>query len=275
ANAQACRISSFLNPAIRVLTQYPTPQPLPLVPPVSSALHMLLNFPVGAYSEIWFPNGNLGLVHRLVGMLRDSLECLLPIGNEAEPQAENPDVHGKEDTDNVLPPLAIVLTKIAAEHKEAREVLKKECLPGESDRALPVDKGRSLSARLIRLLTCIRFPKLKETVGTLFFSICEENAAEFVKEIGFGNGAGFLVMNNIPFPHPDSLSSSSPERPYDVVTGEYIDAAKRANAELAAMTDEEKEREAEKLFVLFERLNKTGVITAENPVGKAIREGKV
>lgn len=40
------------------------------------------------------------------------------------------------------------------------------------------------------------------------------------------------------------------------------------------MTDEEKEREAEKLFVLFERMQRTGVISAENPVGKAQREGR-
>lgn len=41
---------------------------------------------------------------------------------------------------------------------------------------------------------------------------------------------------------------------------------------LSEMTDEEKEREAERLFVLFERLKKTGVIDVENPVAKAMRE---
>lgn len=39
------------------------------------------------------------------------------------------------------------------------------------------------------------------------------------------------------------------------------------------MTDEEKEREAEKLFVLFERLEKSGGM--ENPIKKAMREGKM
>ena len=39
------------------------------------------------------------------------------------------------------------------------------------------------------------------------------------------------------------------------------------------MTDEEKEREAEKLFVLFERLEKAGGM--EHPIKKALREGKL
>ncbi len=39
------------------------------------------------------------------------------------------------------------------------------------------------------------------------------------------------------------------------------------------MTDEEKEREAEKLFVLFERLKATGVVNAINPVEQAARQG--
>ena len=39
------------------------------------------------------------------------------------------------------------------------------------------------------------------------------------------------------------------------------------------MTEEEKEREAEKLFVLFERLEKAGGM--ENPIKKALREGRM
>ena len=38
------------------------------------------------------------------------------------------------------------------------------------------------------------------------------------------------------------------------------------------MTDEEKEREAERLFVLFDRLEETGI--SVNPVRKARQEGK-
>jgi hypothetical protein len=45
------------------------------------------------------------------------------------------------------------------------------------------------------------------------------------------------------------------------ITGTYYDDA--ISQELANMTDEEKEREAERLFVLFDRLNKTGVMKVD------------
>lgn len=62
--------------------------------------------------------------------------------------------------------------------------------------------------------------------------------------------------------------------PLDInpVTGQRLDMEE--SPRLADMTDEEKEREAEKLFVLFERLRKTGVVDVENPVSKAGREGR-
>jgi hypothetical protein len=42
------------------------------------------------------------------------------------------------------------------------------------------------------------------------------------------------------------------------------------------MTDEEKEQEAEKLFVLFDRLEKSGAIPAsQNPIRKAVQEGRL
>lgn len=40
------------------------------------------------------------------------------------------------------------------------------------------------------------------------------------------------------------------------------------------MTDAEKEREAERLFVLFERMNKNGAISVENPIIAAQQSGK-
>ena len=43
---------------------------------------------------------------------------------------------------------------------------------------------------------------------------------------------------------------------------------------LPEMTDEEREREAERLFVLFERLGATGVMNVVNPVEQALNEGR-
>jgi hypothetical protein len=44
-------------------------------------------------------------------------------------------------------------------------------------------------------------------------------------------------------------------------------------AERVSMTDEEKEREVEKLFVLFDRLEKAGGVSPEqNPMRKVIQQ---
>lgn len=40
------------------------------------------------------------------------------------------------------------------------------------------------------------------------------------------------------------------------------------------MSEEEKEQEAERLFVLFERLKKTGVVDVKNPVEVAQQNGR-
>lgn len=41
------------------------------------------------------------------------------------------------------------------------------------------------------------------------------------------------------------------------------------------MTDEEKEREAEKLFVLFDRMNRNGAMSVVNPVKQAQENGQL
>lgn len=62
------------------------------------------------------------------------------------------------------------------------------------------------------------------------------------------------------------------EKEINPITGQYVSSEKQPD--LKDMTDEEKEREAEKLFVLFERLKKTGIIDVENPIAKAMQESQ-
>jgi hypothetical protein len=90
--------------------------------------------------------------------------------------------------------------------------------------------------------------------------------------VGYGNAIGFLMNRNIPLQPPStSQSSNSNEREVNPITGQFLDEENQGPS-LADMTDEEKEREAERLFVLFERLKKTGVVDVENPIAKAMRE---
>lgn len=91
-------------------------------------------------------------------------------------------------------------------------------------------------------------------------------------QIGYGNAAGFLFNRGILSAPPtaeNSGASDSLNPAVNPITG-TLQQQRDAGPE---MTDEEKEREAEKLFVLFERLEKTGAM--ENPLKKALHEGKL
>ncbi|KAE8211254.1 hypothetical protein CF327_g4972 [Tilletia walkeri] len=70
-------------------------------------------------------------------------------------------------------------------------------------------------------------------------------------------------------PNPSTGSASASRRPIDPITGRFADittpAEEASNATLEEMTQEEREAEAERLFVLFERLNRTGVVSVGNP----------
>lgn len=95
--------------------------------------------------------------------------------------------------------------------------------------------------------------------------------------VGYGNVAGFLFNKGIMSAPPRSATSTAPTTtasgvPIDPITG--VQETERKH--LDEMTDEEKEREAEKLFVLFDRLERTGALPpSQNPIRKAAQEGKL
>lgn len=91
-----------------------------------------------------------------------------------------------------------------------------------------------------------------------------------IAQVGYGNVAGFLFNKGIVTGPPSSgeaSNSSDPGPQINPITG----AIEEERAEIE-MTEEEREREAEKLFVLFDRLERTGAVPPEaNPVRRAIQ----
>ena len=93
-----------------------------------------------------------------------------------------------------------------------------------------------------------------------------------IAQVGYGNVAGFLFNKGIVTGPPSSVGEASnaanPEGPQiNPITG----AIEEERAEIE-MTEEEREREAERLFVLFDRLERTGAVPPEaNPVRRAIQ----
>lgn len=101
--------------------------------------------------------------------------------------------------------------------------------------------------------------------------IASDTATTLSSLLGYGNVAGFLFSKNI-MTAPPAPSSSEPS---SSIAGDInpITGTKAQPREPLDMTDEEKEREAEKLFVLFDRLERTGAIPpSQNPIRKAMEK---
>jgi hypothetical protein len=138
-----------------------------------------------------------------------------------------------------------------------------------SDRNLPLGHSQSLSSRLLRLVTNAFTPTLREAIFSLIFQLVNSSSSALVDAIGYGYASGYLFSHNIPV--PPNTQPGVGRADINPVTGQRLDA--EPVPDISEMTEEEREIEAEKLFVLFERMRRLGV-AVENPVRAAQQSGK-
>ena len=153
-----------------------------------------------------------------------------------------------------LMPLLLVLLRVAqSESHIAHSRLREYLLPTTQDRTVPLGQGDSLPHILLRLGATSMEPELRELVLSLFFELSNNDSSRFVSNVGFGNAAGFLASRGIQVSQDDLAEGEGTggEPDFNPITGQLRDLEPQPN--LPEMTTEEKEREAERLFVLFER----------------------
>ncbi|KAK8858858.1 hypothetical protein IAR55_003088 [Kwoniella newhampshirensis] len=202
--------------------------------------------------------------------------------------------------DEVLPPLLLLLTNAAIGSEPIRAVLKETLLPSTLDRSAaagPLESRNGTLGNILRLMGCAGHPQTKNTAGELMWAICKGDAADLCVEIGYGNAAGVLFQKGISGPpsakieevqeeytsnEPPSGSDLSPiniqpatptvastfattssdaSAPRHPITGLKDDNGFVTGTE---MTQDEKEREAERLFVLFDRMERNPVISMKS-----------
>ncbi|KAL3466070.1 guanine nucleotide exchange factor [Aspergillus heterothallicus] len=148
-------------------------------------------------------------------------------------------------------------------------------LPDDNDRNQPIGQSDTLSSKLLKLST-MPYANLKVAISELMFVLSGKNVENLTRNIGYGFAAGLLASRGIDIPKSagEAFSTSSEGLDPDVnpITGQRWDAEKPDTG--PPMTKEEKEREAERLFVLFERAKANGILGVENPVTQALREGR-
>lgn len=273
--------SGAFSPAIphilTLLTRRPISNCKPLEPPIGSLVNALMNLPIETKESlsILFPKVNPTTnIDRLIEILEKSIKAYTD--NELE--------------ENVSPVLTIIRKLYEVAPKDMQDHIQHVLLPSVEDRKEILGRGTTLPSRLLRLSTNPTTPQVRESIASLLFEISDKDAQKFVQNVGYGFASGFLFQHNVPIPENamEAWSTSESEGSnarasqdsrlselagkVNPITGQLLEMEEVVEVE--DMTQEEKEREAERLFVLFERLKATGVMNAKNPVEVAARQGR-
>jgi hypothetical protein len=253
--------SLSVESVFRILANITIPKP-PLEAPVNYLINALVNLELDDSEPstlIVFPQHDQHCnVNKLINVLGQAVSSYQP-----------------SQLETLAVPIITVLRKIYDIAPEvAKNNMQRHILPAEKDRDLPVGQSDSLSSHLLRLSTSAVAPSLREGISSLMFELSGKDANQFVRNVGYGFAAGYLMSHDIPM--PDSAKEIRADEdsgmPINPITGQRLDM--EPVGEEPEMTMEEKEREAERLFVLFERLRATGVVDVQNPVRQAIEEGR-
>ncbi|KAI0544263.1 guanine nucleotide exchange factor [Xylaria curta] len=232
----------------------------PLDPPVGPLVNALLNLDLEAkdiHSSLYPPTKPAALSDRLIDLLEQS----------------KTKYNDEELETYVTALLGVIRAVYEYAPQDVQGSIRQKLLPTEADRNEILGRSGSLPSWLLKNTTNPVAPKFRDTISELLFDLSDRDASKFVENVGYGFASGFLYNKNIAMPqNAAGNDTSSSDRPINPITGQFLDLER--HADLPEMTDEEKEREAERLFVLFQRLQANGVISVGNPIRTAVEEGR-
>ena len=258
-----------ITPILEILNKIQIQVPVlqqPLIALINSLLSLDLPGPVSPDSH-----QSLGSTPLFPESPYDNCRCLINILNAGIRASR------EEESDSFVPLITLLRRVYELAPRSVKRDMQAQLLPSNEERAQPLGKSDSLASRLLNLSTSPTAPRLKEGISSFLFELSDNDAATFVRNVGYGFAAGYLMTHNVPIPQD---ASGDPGKTVTTVDGQEINpvTGQRRDMEPASplpeMTDEEKEREAERLFVLFERLKATGVMNVMNPVQQAVDEGR-
>ncbi|KAG2069989.1 hypothetical protein BDR04DRAFT_1100654 [Suillus decipiens] len=185
-------------------------------------------------------------------------------------------IDGDTSLDEILCPLVLLITRLCLGDDDAKTRIRQWLVPENLDRTHPLERRADLLGRCLRLLASVYHSRLKDAMGEMLYAMCDSNATSLAGYFGYGNVAGFLFHKGVVSAPPVSAGSGAPPTTASGLPINPITGTVEHPSETIDMTDEEKELEAEKLFVLFDRLEKTGALPpSQNPYRKAFQEGKM
>ncbi|KAF8623436.1 hypothetical protein AX15_006378 [Amanita polypyramis BW_CC] len=227
------------------------------------------------------PAPNADVVQRAMDLLDTSFSHFFPgdidvddPGVRERVRKESPD----NSLDDLISPLLVLIYRLCVADENTRVRVRQWMVPDDLDRSSALEARPDILGRCLKLLGSVYHPRLRDAVGEMLFSMADSNVTTLSALVGYGNVAGYLFnkgIMNAPSPNTSTTNASlsTPSgQPINPITG----TTEKVKTEMEEMTDEEKEREMEKLFILFDRLEKGGNLPQDrNPFRKAIQEGKI
>lgn len=213
--------------------------------------------------------------------------------------------------DETLPPTLLLLSRAAAASPEIKAYIRSRLLPSallvhttlgsshsdhgrdRSTAAGPLEKRPGLLGTLLRLMQGAAQVQSRDTAGELLWVICDSDrkfptfpatrrhlklifqAATLSKEIGYGNAAGLLFRKGLGGPPEAKIEEITEDEQARPIQRHPITSIQESDPEddpLAGLTQEEKEREAERLFVLLDRMERNPVISASTGAKDIMRQ---
>lgn len=282
---------SLLKPLLELFDILPPS----LTPPLSQVVNCLTRFPLSeSLASTWeATESNLPKLVNIIHAHLDKVTPSLPweFGDSIPKTLDAEKKMGLQKLEEVLTPAMLLLANVTGENKTMRRAVKQMILPAETDRSpgsTPLEKRWTLSGHLLRLMKASNYPHLSVSAGEVIWNICDRDAGILTREVGYGNVAGLLFSKGIASPTESPSSSDgprieelldddaeiSPPIARNPMTG--LQALEDSVPAGADMTQEEKEREAERLMHLFERMERNPAMKVmENPMKEMVRSGKM
>lgn len=230
-----------LTPSLNILRTYSFKTQQPIDPPVRQLINVLLILAPACSKD----DTSKALVSR------SGVELLLKLLDAGLKHYALPEL----DT-NIAPLVSLLAQIYTASASDIRDLLESRLLPTAQERDKPLGKSDTLFSRLIKLTTSPSTPHLKELIPQLMWELSHADPNTLVRNVGYGYASGFLVNKGFTSSDVDPQAGTfargrNSNGHVNFVTGQYRENEPQDSG--PSMTDEEKEQEAERLFVLFER----------------------
>lgn len=283
--------AGLLPHLIQLFLMESIPHPPNLKPPLTSFIHCFLNFSPSA--QPFFTNSDLPdddesdiippVIMKLITILERVTEyyCL---DNPDDPSVKNKCRADGIDLDVDLTQVFLLTTNLISPHPlsdgslptgislESRQSLIQKIIPSAIDRTIPLNKQINFIGRILRLMNSVGYETLKQVCGAFLCALYGDDTDLLVSQVGYGPLAGYFLSIGKTGLNPDNKHSTPTN--VNPITGAYWSSEASEDPAASVMSDADKEKEADRLCELFDRMNRGGVMSVQDPRRLAVETGR-